>query len=294
MKPEQTPDQPAPDVRDGSTEPRGRSPEQRGRLPEKRDSLPEPRESLPEPRDRSPAPNGGAGTPPAKPDVPGGADAARAPFALPEGFENDETAKLVARAKSGDADALNSLFARYHQLMIEVARRRIGARLRMKEEPDDLAQTTFREATRDFANYEYRGEGSLVRWLIQILQNKIRDKAEFYSASKRDPSRERTIDVPPDVEPESLPAREPQSPDLSVTMQVQRVENYEHLRRALTELSPEHRHAITLVFFQGMQLKEAGERMGGKSEDAVRMMLRRAEAHLHEILRTSIGKDLGG
>src|SRR6185436_10622758 len=101
--------------------------------------------------------------------------------------------KLVARAKAGDTDALNALFTRYHQLMVEVARRKIGPRLRMKEEPDDLAQTTFREATRDFKNYEYRGPDSLVRWLMQILQNKIRDKAEFYAANKRDQARERTL-----------------------------------------------------------------------------------------------------
>lgn len=213
-------------------------------------------------------------------------------FVLPEGFENDETAKLVARAKGGDAQALNDLFKRYNQLMIEIARRRIGPRLRLKEEPDDLAQTTFREATRDFPNYEYRGEGSLVRWLIQILQNKIRDKAEFYSASKRDLSRERTMEGPVEGGSEDLATLEPPSQDLSVTMQVSRGENYGHLRAALDELSPEHRQAITLVFFEGRQLREAGELMGGRSEDAVRMMLRRAESRLAEILKGSIGKDM--
>ena len=215
-----------------------------------------------------------------------------APVDGPPGVENDETGALVARAKQGDANALNELFARYHQVMLEVARRRIGPRLRMKEDPDDLAQTTFREATRDFASYEYRGEGSLLRWLIQILQNKIRDKAEFYAASKRDLSRERAMDTTTDAEPESLTRVEPPSPDLSVTSQVSRGENYERLRHALAELSPEHREAITLVFFQGMQLREAGEVMGGKTEDAVRMMLRRAEVKLGEMLKSSIGKDL--
>jgi len=104
-------------------------------------------------------------------------------FALPNGFASDETGQLVANAKAGDAEALNELFARYHRLMVEIARRKLGTRLRQKEEPDDLAQTTFREATRDFGNYRYRGEGSLVRWLVQILQNKIRDRAEFYGAT---------------------------------------------------------------------------------------------------------------
>ena len=214
----------------------------------------------------------------------------RVEFQLPAGFENDATGQLVARAKSGDAQALNDLFTRYHTMMVELARRKIGTRLRLKEEPDDLAQTTFREATRDLKNYEYRGEGSLVRWLAQILQNKIRDKAEYYSAGKRDAGRERGMEVAPDNDADSLKTLEPPSQDLSVTSQVARGENFEYLRKALDELTPEHRQAITLVFFEGRQLREAGEIMGGKSEDAVRMMLRRAEARLHEILKGSIGK----
>lgn len=229
-----------------------------------------------------------------KPDIPGPAREPAITFELPAGFEDTRTAALIARAKAGDADALNDLFARYHQLVVDVARRKIGPRLRLKEEPDDLAQTTFREATRDFANYEYRGEGSLVRWLMQILQNKIRDKAEFYSATKRDLSRERGMESAPSDDGDPMPTFEPSSPDLSVTTQVQRGEDYETLRVALAELSPEHRQAITLVFFQGMQLRDAGKLMGGKSEDAVRMMLRRAESRLSEILKRSIGKNYQG
>ncbi len=215
-------------------------------------------------------------------------------FELPTGFETDETGQLVARAKAGEAAALNDLFARYHRLMVEIARRKLGSRLRLKEEPDDLAQTTFREATRDFGSYRYRGEGSLVRWLVQILQNKIRDRAEFYGATKRDLARERAMEAPPSGDLEAMPRLEPESQDLSVTMQVQRDENYEHLRKALAELTPEHRRAIALVFFQGLQLREAGEAMGGKSEDAVRMMLKRAEGKLGEILGRTIGKDFSG
>jgi RNA polymerase sigma-70 factor (ECF subfamily) len=215
-----------------------------------------------------------------------------AQFELPEGFANDETAQLVARAKAGDAAALNDLFQRYHHMMVEVARRKIGPMLRLKEEPDDLAQTTFREAARDFPNYEYRGEASLVRWFQQILQNKIRDKAEFYAAGKRDLGRERSMDAPIGGAGDEARTSEPESTDLSVTMQVTRKESLGVLRGALEELSPEHRQAITLVFFEGKPLREAGAIMGGRTEDAVRMMLRRAETRLGEILRGTLGKDL--
>ena len=221
------------------------------------------------------------------PSLSGSGDSAK--FELPEGFKDDAVAALVGKAQSGETDALNELFQRYHQTMVEVARRKLGPRLRLKEDPDDLAQTTFREATRDFGSYRYQGEGSLLRWLIQILQNKIRDKAEFYSAGKRDLSRERAMestDSAGDDTPRDFP-----SADLSVTQAVQRDENFEVLRESLAELSSDHRRAITLVFFEGLSLRQAGERMGGRSEDAVRMMLRRAESKLGERLRATLGRD---
>jgi RNA polymerase sigma-70 factor (subfamily 1) len=203
-----------------------------------------------------------------------------------------EVKDLVELAQGGDAAALNELFTRHYQTMLTVARMRLGARLRSKEEPDDLAQTTFREATRDFASYTYRGEGSLLRWLVQILQNKIRDKAEFYSAGKRDLTKERPIDSStPDSEGASGGFFEPPSEDLTVTMQVQRTEDFDLLREALAELSDDHRKAITLVFFQGKSLREAGALMEGRSEDAVRMLLRRAERRLGDLLRHRMGED---
>ncbi len=242
----------------------------------------EPRSPRPEsPRPRPAAAGGPAG------------ERAPAPGDLPEGFEDDLTAELVRRAQEGDSEALNDLFTRYHGVMVEQARRRLGPRLRAKEEPDDLAQTTFREAARDFARYRYQGAGSLLRWLIQILQNKIRDRAEFYSADKRDTGKERSMEVSDDDADGGVRTVEPPAPDLSVTMQVQRDENFLLLRRALQELSDDHRRAITLVFFQGKSLREAGQELGGRSEDAVRMLLRRAEERMAELLRSSLGKDLG-
>ena len=83
-------------------------------------------------------------------------DASR--YVLPAEMQNDEVQRLVVLAQSGDVEALNELFTRYNDVMVEMARRRLGPRLRLKEDADDLAQTTFREATRDFAQYEYRAE----------------------------------------------------------------------------------------------------------------------------------------
>ena len=212
----------------------------------------------------------------------GATDGQASAEALPQPTEmsGDDVEQLVNRAKDGEGEALNDLFERYYDLLVDVARRRLGPRLRSKEEADDLAQTTFREATRDFDRYSYRGDGSLLRWLVHILNNKIRDRAEFYSAGKRDMNRERGMES----ENGEGVRVEPPSPDISVTRQVAREEEFAILRKGLERLSDEHRAAITLVFFQGLSLREAGERMGGRSEDAVRMLLRRAEARLRDIV----------
>ena len=197
---------------------------------------------------------------------------------------------LVDRAQQGDGAALNDLFERYYDTMLSYARRRLGNKMRMKEDPDDLAQTTFREATRDFSGYVYRGEDSFLRWLSRILQNKIRDKAEFYSASKRDISRELSMEGD-DNDKEDRPAFQAAAQDLSVTRFVQRDEEFEILREAIDELKADHRQAITKVVFQGLTLREAGEQMGGKSEDAVRMMLRRAERQLADLTRSRLERE---
>jgi RNA polymerase sigma-70 factor (ECF subfamily) len=203
--------------------------------------------------------------------------------------ESSETRAEIERAKAGDTTALNQLFARHYGQMVELARRKIGPRLRSKEDADDLAQTTFREAVRDFGQYEYRGEGSFLAWLVKILQNKIRDKAEYYAANKRDAARELSADERIG-ESGDLKRYEPPSRDPSATQVLVREEELKVLRSALEELSPDHRKAIALVLFEGLSLRDAGAQMEGRSEDAVRMLLRRAEGRLLELMRTRIEK----
>jgi RNA polymerase sigma-70 factor (ECF subfamily) len=235
--------------------------------------------------DRPDTPRSGEVTPvPRAPDE--HPDSRQGDLGLPE---SKETSALIERAKKGEAPALNELFTMHYGLMVELARRKIGPRLRRKEDADDLAQTTFREATRDFGQYQYRGEGSFLRWLVQILQNKIRDKAEYYGATKRDVGRERSDEAKLGNSGD-LKRLDPPSSDLTVTQALARAEEFDILRAALDELSPDHRKAITLVFFQGLSLREAGELMEGRSEDAVRMLLRRAESRLHELTRTRLTK----
>ena len=199
--------------------------------------------------------------------------------------QDDETAELVRLAQEGVRPALNTLFGRYRPVAVDLARKRMGSRLQAKEDPEDLAQTTFREAARDFSGYEYRGDRSFFGWLSRILQNKIRDRAEFHSAAKRDSSREVSFTRAPGKDSDDKPQFEPASSGLSGLESAELREQLELLHEHLEELSQLHREAIRLVYFEGLSLREAGERLGQRSEAAIRMLIRRAADRLKESLK---------
>jgi len=212
----------------------------------------------------------------------------RAAKAANEGNEertDDETEKLVRLAQKGERPALNTLFGRYRSGVVDLARKRMGSRLQAKEDPEDLAQTTFREAARDFSGYEYRGDRSFFGWLSRILQNKIRDRAEFHAAAKRDSSREVSFTRAPGKDGKEQSQFEPASTGLAGLELAELREQLELLHEHLEELSPLHREAIRLVYFEGLSLREAGERLGQRSEAAIRMLIRRAADRLKESLK---------
>ena len=100
------------------------------------------------------------------------------------------------------------------------------------------------------------GRRALLRWLAQILLNAAGGEADLRSAP------------------------EPRGDEDSA-----------HLLEALSELPLEYRKVIFLVFNEGLTPRQAGEKLGGRSEDALRMMLRRAESKLGDILERKFGKD---
>lgn len=200
----------------------------------------------------------------------------------------DETAELVRLAQAGERLALDELFDRYRGPLLDLARRRVGARLRLREDPEDLAQTAFREAARDLPRYEYRGERSLLHWLSQILENKIRDRSDYHVAAKRDVRRVTSLTRPRDDRGDELPLDLSTDEPTSVQRAV-REEELSILRTHVRGLSPLPRRAVRLVYFEGLSLREAGQRLGGRSEDAVRMLVRRAALRLRAELERALG-----
>lgn len=96
---------------------------------------------------------------------------------------------LVAAVHRGDAEALDALLRRHLPDLIVFVRAKSGPRLRAQESCSDLVQTVCREALQSVAHYEWRGEGSFRRWLFTLAMNKLRNRADYHAAERRDAAR---------------------------------------------------------------------------------------------------------
>src|SRR2546426_40021 len=93
---------------------------------------------------------------------------------------------LVARAKSGDLEALEALYRAFETPVYNLALRV----LRRPEDAEDVLQETFLEVVRSIK--QYRGEGHLWGWIRQIATSKalmrirhdrVRETEEFHEES---------------------------------------------------------------------------------------------------------------
>jgi RNA polymerase sigma-70 factor, ECF subfamily len=183
---------------------------------------------------------------------------------FPPAPEESVSVELVRRIQGGERAAWNELFARYHDQLLLAVRLRLGAGLRRHLESEDIFQSVALEALRDLERFEYRGQGSLERYLTTLVLNKLRDRADTFAAAKRAGT------VPLDeLTAASLAAREP----------AYHAPAFERLERALNSLPPAQRELIVLRKLEGLSGQELAVRLG-TSEEAARKAYSRALAQL--------------
>src|ERR687884_358303 len=88
----------------------------------------------------------------------------------------DCTADLVERAKAGDAEALDQLFARYLPALRRWASGRLPTWSRDLMDTDDLVQETVVRAIKRIDQFQFRHDGALQAYLRQAIVNRIRDE----------------------------------------------------------------------------------------------------------------------
>jgi RNA polymerase sigma-70 factor (ECF subfamily) len=178
---------------------------------------------------------------------------------------NLNSRSLFEAARDGDRDTFEQLIARDRARLRALVVSRLGVRLALDVDPDDVYQETILRALKDVTRLEWRGEGSFLRWLGGIVENVILELA-------RERAREKCVSLEAD-----LAGR-----DVSPSRAARREDRLERLERSLESLSPDHRQVILLVRIRGLSFEEAGSLMG-RSSGAVKKLLNRALDELKDL-----------
>lgn len=183
--------------------------------------------------------------------------------------QSDASIALIARAQSGDDDALNRLLDRYVPRLHRWASGRLPSSMRTMLETGDLVQDAVVSALRRLRTIDVQHEGALFAYLRQAVNNRIID---LYRRKQRRPDRQ---DMPVDVVADDT------SP-LEAAISAEDAERYE---QALSRLNDDDRQLIVLRVELGLDYAGIAAAMNKPSAAAARMACTRAVARLAQDMR---------
>ena len=178
----------------------------------------------------------------------------------------DSTFQLISKAREGDQDAIEQLFARHLKPLQRWASGRLPKWARDLADTDDLVQETLLQTFKRIGDFEPRRVGALQAYLRQAVLNRLRDEL------RRKARRPAATDL---EGLEDVAARSP----LEEAIGREAVEDYED---ALARLRPDEREAIIARVEIGYTYEELAEALGKPSAEAARKTARRALLRLAE------------
>jgi RNA polymerase sigma-70 factor (ECF subfamily) len=176
---------------------------------------------------------------------------------------------LIDRARAGDQDALDRLFARHLRPLQRWASGRLPRWARDLTDTDDLVQHTLLHTFKTIQDFQPRHVGALQAYLRQAVLNRIRD--ELRRNGRR----------PPSTDLDDVELASDESP-LEEAIGREAVERYE---RALARLKPEERETIIAKVELGYSYDELAEALGKTTSDAARKAAQRALVRLAEEMK---------
>jgi len=182
---------------------------------------------------------------------------------------SESTFHLLERARAGDQEALERLFARHLKPLQRWASGRLPKWARDLADTDDLVQDTLAQTFKRIDHFEPRHVGALQAYLRQAVLNRIRNEL------RRKGRQPQATDLD-GVEVESV-----ESP-LEQAIGQEAVERYE---AALQRLKAEEREAIIARVEMGYSFEELAEALGKPTPDAARKTAHRALVRLAEEMK---------
>ena len=181
----------------------------------------------------------------------------------------DSTYELLERARGGDRDALEVLFARHIPALRRWASGRLPRWARDIADTQDLVQETVFQVFKRVEAFEPRGQGALQAYLRQAVLNRIRN--EFRNKGRK-----------PSFESLDQQAPGAGTSPLEAAIRQEQLDRYD---AAVSRLSVQDRELIVARVELGLMYEEMAETLGKPSWNAARMATARALLHLAEELK---------
>lgn len=134
---------------------------------------------------------------------------------------------------------------------------RMGSALRAHASSEDVWQETLLHVWRDRGRCEWRGLRPFRRWVLQVVENRIRDMAERLSAAKRGGGR-------PDARLDADPGEGALPPPVASTTPSRvaaYLEDSRAMHAALEQLPAELREVVRLRLFEELPVDEVAQRL---------------------------------
>jgi len=183
----------------------------------------------------------------------------------------ESTLHLIERARGGDQDAIERLFARHLRPLQRFASGRLPRWARDLADTNDLVQDTLLQTFRHMDHFEPRGVGALQAYLRQAVLNRIRNELR-----RRGRQGEAT----------DLDGVELAGDDSPLERAIGR-EALARYERALARLRPEDREAVIAKVEMGYSNEELAEVLGKPTAEAARKAAHRAIVRLAEEMEPS-------
>ena len=164
-------------------------------------------------------------------------------------YASAENEALVKAAQKGDMEAFEELVARHRDKIYG----RAFSMMRNEEEAIDLSQEAWVKAWQRLG--QFQGEASFVTWMTRIVINLCLDQLRKQKRMRAE-SIEKLDEEVGGVE-RQMPVVVP-----NPTERLERSELRARIDKALAQLSVEHRTALVMHEFEGLEYKEIAKRMG--------------------------------
>ena len=158
-------------------------------------------------------------------------------------------APLIEAACGRDPEAWDEVVERLSRILVK--RLQLPPELARRFDDEDVLQVAFLRAWERIESFEYRGEGSFIAWIQQILFNVLRDDIRHHARGIRDTSRE---------EPRQLHRMAPEQPEPDQKVELE--EESMRLVAAMEALPTLEQRLIRLRLRDGRSWREIATRTG--------------------------------